>query len=231
MACTMALSLLLGCTVSAKGTSGKSSPPRKAYLPSTTKDVDSTDYVSDVGYILVGESHISMSEQSVWDNARIQATDKDGNLELGKNIFFVHTIHQYDYQVEMHYGNSPIAYEKLTDDTVNFNGAYPDWLITDNYTSPSGTMTALSAASRIKQIQSNSPLKKWVVVIVQGYIAANSSDKSTYVTYTKTIQEFAKSLQNTTTYIVSCPLPNNQVIAANVKAYNTYLRKNLQGAA
>ena len=151
MAYAMALSLLLGCTVSAKGTSGKSSPPRKAYLPSTMKNIDSGNYVSDVGYILVGESHISMSEQSVWGNARVQVTDKDGDLEMGKNIFFVHTMHQYDYQVEMHYGSSSIAYERLKDNPVNFNGAYPDWLTTDDYTSPSGTTTTLSAASRIKQ--------------------------------------------------------------------------------
>lgn len=228
MACAMALSLLLGCTVSAKGTSGKSSPPRKAYLPSTMKNVDSDNYVSDVGYILVGESHISMSEQSVWDNARVQVTDKDGDLEMGKNIFFVHTLHQYDYQVEMHYGSSSIAYERLTDKPVNFNGAYPDWLTTDDYTSPSGTTTTLSAASRIKQIQSSSPLKKWVVVIIQGYTAANGGE-SAYAAYMNTIQEFAKSLQNTTTYVVSCPLPNNQTFATNIKAYNTYLRKNLQG--
>lgn len=236
IAFAMIFSFIPNIMVSASNTSGRTDIARQRYLPYEEDDsigsgsgVDNVvDSTNDVGYILVGESHISMSEQIIWDNGLVQQTDKAGNLELGKNIFFVHTLHEKDYQVEMHYGSSSLAYEHLNDKTLNFNAAFPEWLTQDNYTSSAGDTTEQSALTRIKAIQNNSSLKKWVVVIIQGFTASSYGD-SAYPEFKNMIEDFASKLENTTTYLVCCPIPANPAIAACVTAYNNYLFDNLNG--
>ena len=218
----------ISTTVLAGGTtSGKPMNANKQYLDFKQTDVPSDEMPSDVGYIIVGESHVSMAEKAalLLHNA-IQETDNAGNLVLGTNIFHIHTLHQESLQQALHYNTNPPAYENLTDKFVQNNCAWTEWLITDNHKFGDDVVEK-SALHRIQDIQvAHSNLKKWVVVIMQGFAASTGDYKSNV----KNLTQFADSLPNASVYMLGCPIPDspgNPNARVQVMQYNQYLSENL----
>lgn len=181
------------------------------------------------GYILVGESHISKSEQAVWNNSGVQETAGAGNLVLGQDLFFVHTLYLFPFQAPLHYTTQCDDINPKPEADILFAGACPDWLVKDGCAFPAGSHAAgQSAVNRIRRIQQdNGGISDWVVVIVQGYSVA--PDEAKYGEYVNKIEDFARQLSgNTTAYMVGCPETYIEGTCDYIRKYNDYLKRNLQ---
>ena len=66
--------------------------PDDGFIEIEDEDVALDDSLGKTGYILIGESHISMSETAVINNGGIQTLSNGNVLTLGKDLFFIHTL-------------------------------------------------------------------------------------------------------------------------------------------
>lgn len=160
-------------------------PTREQYIiEEETEAVESTENndarheENKIGYIIVGESHVTLSEAAVMSHNNIQNCAA-GNLVLGQDLFFIHTIRMHGTEI-MHNGSSN-AYENLGtySQVVNFIGADPKWLHMDGIkligVDDVISEEPLSALTRIKTIVDKHEDKdSWVIVIVQGFTIAGT---------------------------------------------------------
>lgn len=214
------LSLAVCSTAFANGTSRRSEPAPSRFL---VLDEDREQGADSVGYIIVGESHASKSEMAVYDRGGVLQTDHVGDLIMGQNLFFVHTLYLMPWQAELH-GSTDTDREG----DLLFAGASPGWLVNDGCSFPAGSPKAgASALNRIKQLQAeHGEINRWVVAIVQGYSVA--ADELHYDAFTAEIENFAQQLSSDTeTYMIGCPETYIAGTQDSIRRYNGYLRDHL----